>query len=196
MDYDEPTSHLSPALGSRPVNGGRGVFAKRRIRAGEVLAVWGGEVMPERRFNQLPPERQRISVQIEEDLYLAPAVEGPAEWVNHSCHPNAGVLGQVSLVAMRDIEVGEEVCYDYAMSDGSPYDEFTCHCGAPQCRGRVTGNDWRIPELWERYRGYFSPYLQRRIDHLRQHQTAVVHAMPGAVRLARGRTGTGTRGRR
>lgn len=179
MDYDESTSYLAPALASRPVNGGRGVYARRRIRAGEVLAVWGGEVMPERRFGQLPPEVQRISVQVEEDLYLAPSREGPAEWFNHSCEPNAGMMGQIALVAMRDIEAGEEICYDYAMSDGSPYDEFECQCGAPNCRTRITGNDWRLPELWERYEGYFSPYLQRRIDRLREEQTSVVMHVNG-----------------
>jgi hypothetical protein len=71
------------------------------------------------------------------------------------------------LVAMRDIASREDISFDYAMTDGEPYDEFTCACGAPQCRGRVTGNDWRLPELWRRYEGYFSPYLQRRIDKLR-----------------------------
>lgn len=173
MDYEESTSYLAPMLEARPVKGGRGVFALHRIQAGEVLAVWGGEVMPERRFAQLPAEVQRVSVQIEENLYLAPSREGAAEWINHSCNPNAGMSGQVTLVALRDIEEGEEVCYDYAMSDGSPYDEFPCECGATQCRGRVTGNDWRLPDLWVRYRGYFSPYLQRRIDNLRQDAPAV-----------------------
>lgn len=60
----------------------------------------------------------------------------------------------------------EEVCFDYAMSDGSPYDEFDCTCGAADCRRRVTGNDWCRPELQQRYAGYFSPYLQRRIEQL------------------------------
>ena len=36
------------------------------------------------------------------------------------------------------------------------------------CRGRVTGEDWRNPALWERYAGHFSPYLERRIKALRR----------------------------
>ena len=69
---------------------------------------------------------------------------------------------------MRDIEAGEELTFDYAMSDGEPYDEFDCHCGADSCRGRVTGNDWKLPKLWLKYDGYFSPYLARRIENLRK----------------------------
>jgi hypothetical protein len=73
----------------------------------------------------------------------------------------------ITLVTLRDIWPGEELCFDYAMSDSTPYCEFTCGCGAPSCRGEITGNDWMLPELQARYDGYFSPYLQRRIDRMR-----------------------------
>lgn len=66
----------------------------------------------------------------------------------------------------------EEVCYDYAMTDGTPYDEFEYLCGSPCCRGKVRGDDWQRPELWTRYAGHFSPYLQRRIDRLKVQQPA------------------------
>jgi hypothetical protein len=52
------------------------------------------------------------------------------------------------------------------MSDSSDYDEFECHCGTDHCRKMITGNDWKLPELQRRYKGFFSPYLQRRIDRL------------------------------
>lgn len=167
MIDQRPSSYLHPALNS--VNGptGRSIIASQTLPAGTVLAVWGGTNYDGDSFFKLPADRRQISVQVEEDLFLVPEIEGPAEWINHSCEPNAGMMGQIALRAMRVIMDGEEVCYDYAMSDGCPYDEFECCCGSPRCRLRVTGNDWRIPELWERYGGYFSPYLQRRIDLLR-----------------------------
>ena len=68
---------------------------------------------------------------------------------------------------MRDIKTGEEITFDYAMCDGSIYDEFTCYCGSEHCRGSVRGNDWMRPELWEKYDGYFMPYLARRIEALK-----------------------------
>jgi hypothetical protein len=64
---------------------------------------------------------------------------------------------------MRDIDGGEELTTDYAMFDTSS-GEMTCRCGRPACRGRITGSDWRIPELQARYAGYFSSYVQRRIE--------------------------------
>jgi len=164
-------SYISPKLedGPRPEKGGQGIFAREFIQAGELLVIWGGRVLPEKEFELLPDQEQSHSIQVDENLYLVPI--GPDEapdFVNHSCDPNAGMRGQVALEAIRPIQPGEEVCFDYAMSDGSPYDEFECKCGSAICRGRFTGNDWLLPELWERYRGYFSPYLQARINRLSQ----------------------------
>ena len=134
------------------------------MRAGETLLVWGGDVVTGEMLKWMSEEKHRLAVQIEEDLYLVTPNEGPADWVNHSCDPNAGLIGQIVLVARRDTRVGEEICFDYAMSDGSDYDEFECGCGSRHCRHHITGDDWKLPELQTRYARHFSPYIQRRID--------------------------------
>ena len=172
---EQLTSYLSPKLETRPLpkKGFFGVYACEALTAGELLAMWSGVVYSFEGLNTLQPIVISRSVQVEDDLFLVPIKHGePADFFNHSCNPNAGLSGQIGVVAMRDIAAGEEICYDYAMSDGSTYDEFECHCGEPTCRQRVTGDDWRLPDLQERYRGYFSPYLQRRIDRER----AALHA--------------------
>ncbi len=163
-------SYLSPkcSVVEAPEKGGGAVRAVQPITAGEVLAVWGGAIVGVEELAKLPPQYREHTVQVEEGLFLASLVpDDPADFVNHSCDPNAGLSGQIVLVAMRDIAPGEEISFDYAMTDGEPYDEFACACGSARCRGKVTGNDWKLPELWQRYLGYFSPYLQRRIDRLR-----------------------------
>jgi len=164
MFYNQLSSYLSPKLEARPTRDMRGVFAHTKVLRGELLMVWGGVVMPEAAFMALPEEGRSLSVQVEEGLFLVPEHIGGGDFVNHSCEPNAGLSGQIALVALRDIEPGEEVCFDYAMTDGCPYDEFECLCGQPTCRERITGNDWMLPELQEKYAGHFSPFLQRRID--------------------------------
>lgn len=148
--------------------GGNAVFALEAIAKDELIVMWGGTIVTSETLFSLTEKEQSLSVQVEEDLYLVPEKVGPADHVNHCCEPNAGMSGAFGLVAMRDIAPGEEVCYDYAMSDGSHYDEFDCSCGSDLCRKRITGDDWRDPVLWERYAGYFSPYLQRRIFRLQR----------------------------
>ena len=164
----QPSSYLSPKLQGRPkANGnGNGIFALEPVKRGELIAVFGGVVYQVEGFAALPDRERSLSIQVEENLFLVPERIGEGDYVNHSCDPNAGLSGQIALIALRDIQPGEEVCFDYAMSDTTPYDEFDCQCGAINCRGRVSANDWRIQELQRRYAGYFTPYVQRRIDAL------------------------------
>lgn len=108
--------------------------------------------------------RQSRSIQVDHDLYLVSGeIPEAGDMLNHSCEPNCGAMGSAVLIAMRDIEAGEELTFDYAMTDASDYDEFVCLCQEPTCRGIVTGADWRDPALQAKYEGYFSQYLVRRI---------------------------------
>ncbi len=60
---------------------------------------------------------------------------GVAAFVNHSCQPNCEtdqIAGKMWIIALRDIEAGEELTYDYNLYDGE--DDAPCLCGAPRCR--------------------------------------------------------------
>lgn len=168
---DRAHSYLSTKCQVQPVSdrGGNTVVAKDFIAKGELIVVWSGALVDGEELTGLPQTVCRYSLQVEENHYLVSLSDcEPPDYVNHSCDPNSGLSGQITLVAMRDIQPGEEITYDYAMSDGSNYDEFPCGCGSMHCRGHVSGEDWRRAELWERYDGYFSPYLQRRIHTLKR----------------------------
>ena len=71
--------------------------------------------------------------------------------------------GQIVFVAMRDIRAGEELTHDWAMTDCDD-GQMICNCGAASCRKTVAGRDWMRPELQEKYRGFFSWYLRRKIE--------------------------------
>ena len=126
-------SYLNPKCdsGEFEEKGGCGVFAREPIRMGELICLWGGRIVAE---NELDPTMQFFTqriLQIEEGFYLeAPLPLEPSDCFNHSCEPNVGFSGQIGLVAMRNIEAGEELNFDYAMCDGSNYDEFDCYCGS------------------------------------------------------------------
>ncbi|HYN75218.1 MAG TPA: SET domain-containing protein-lysine N-methyltransferase [Candidatus Limnocylindria bacterium] len=156
---------LSPLAQARPVGDhGWGSFAQEPIQAGTTVAAFGGYVAPRSVLESLPADRQGRSIQVDGDLFLISGEEPePGDMLNHSCEPSCGLVGAVVVVAMRDLAVGEELTFDYATCDGTDYDEFVCACGAPTCRGTVTGRDWMSADLQERYAGWFSPYLARRI---------------------------------
>ena len=164
-------SYLNPKCdsGEFEEKGGCGVFAREPIKKDELICLWGGRIVAGNELDPgMPHFTQRI-LQIEDGFYLeAPEPLEPSDCFNHSCEPNVGFTGQVGLVAMRNIEAGEELNFDYAMCDGSNYDEFDCYCGSSSCRGSVKGSDWMRPDLWEKYDGYFMPYLARRIKALKE----------------------------
>jgi hypothetical protein len=192
----ESTAYLTEKceVRNRDVAGGYAVFARSVIEPGELVGVWSGRIVAADRLDTLTEVIRHHTVQIEEDLFLASTSENePPDFINHACEPNAGLDGQIAIVALRRILPGEEVTIDYAMCDGSPYDEFECACGSALCRGKVTGNDWRDPVLWKRYAGHFSPYLQRRIDALQRAQARRRPGRKQALVLTAGEAADGTR---
>jgi uncharacterized protein len=171
MPADRPlvASWISPKVkkGDPSRLHGRGLFALEPIGTGEVVAVKGGHVVDTGTLARLSKELQNAEIQIAEGLHLAALTEDEYEsvmlFLNHSCDPNVGFAGNVVLVAMREVAPDEELTTDYALFDTSA-GEIACACGASSCRRRVTGHDWQLLELQARYSGFFSWYLQRRID--------------------------------
>ena len=177
----QPSSYLSSKLEGRlkADKSANSIFAMTPIKKGELIAVFGGVVYEWETFIHLPEIERSLCIQVEDRHFLVPRPIGKGDYVNHSCNPNAGLSGQIGLVAMRDIKIGEEVCFDYAMCDTMPYDEFNCLCGASTCRGKVGGNDWQRSELQKRYAGFFSPHVQRRIDKMRAEKRAMLRDSRG-----------------
>jgi hypothetical protein len=146
--------------------GGLGCVAKDRIPARTLAFAFGGWVM------RLREEMDDFALQISETHVLG-VLDGElddADFVNHSCSPNLGFLGQVFLVTLRDIAPNEELCFDYAMclGGGVAY-SLPCSCGSPNCRGTITHLDWLEHELQRKYEGHFQYYLDTRMKRKMPH---------------------------
>lgn len=161
-------TYFSPKTEKRGSDiGGRGLFAKEPISWGEIVVVKGGYVMTRAQRDKVEGQLGHAEIQVTEELFIGPAtlreLEGGMMHLNHSCQPNLGLQGQIVFVALRDIAKDEELTFDYAMTDDEP-SEMVCNCGAPNCRGVITGRDWKKEEIQRKYDGYFSWFIQRRID--------------------------------
>jgi uncharacterized protein len=161
-------TYLSPKteVGASPIEG-QGLFAREPIAAGEIVAIKGGRILTGERWKAVESAMGSAEIQIAEDFFIAPETreerEGSMLYTNHSCEPNIGLQGQIVFVAMRPIAAGEELTHDWATTDDLDY-VMACRCGAPTCRGTISGKDWKKPELREKYRGWFCWFLQRKID--------------------------------
>ena len=144
---------------------GDGLFAREPIVANEVVAVKAGHVVDTAEVLRLTERIDDFSLQIHDELFLSPRtiaeVDDLVVHINHSCDANVGFEG-IAYVAMRDIEPGEELCHDYALARSAPY-SMACRCGARDCRGTVTGDDWKLPAVQAKYGHYFMPHILKRI---------------------------------
>jgi uncharacterized protein len=170
-DEDRPRvrSWITPkaAKGGASAIEGRGVHAVETIAGGEVVAVKGGHIVDGSAVAGLPEAIRDSAFPIAADCFLAALTPGEYDGVmmrvNHSCEPNVGMDGNVLLVSMRDIAAGAELTIDYALFLGDPGFAMECRCGTAACRGVVKGTDWMRTDLRERYRGWFSWWLQQKI---------------------------------
>src|SRR5688572_6610180 len=163
------SSYISPkAVKGQPSTiQGRGLVAVAPIAKDEIVAIKGGHIVDTATLHALPERLRNSDVQIADGFHLVALDEAEYEpvmlFLNHSCEPSVGFAGNIVLVAMRDIDPGEELTTDYALFDD--YDgEMECRCGTASCRRTINGRDWQRPDLQHRYGEYFSWYLLRRFD--------------------------------
>lgn len=164
---------ISPKVEIRPSTiHGKGMFAVAALARDEVVAVWGGRFVSRGDAEQARVAGKAVQ-QIDEDVFEVFDRDQPGltYYHNHSCEPNTGMRDEVTILALRAIQPGEELTIDYAMVEANEDHvmPWECRCGAPACRKRITGRDWKSQELQERYGRYFSPLLMRRIDRERNH---------------------------
>ena len=149
----------------------RGVFALEFIKKGEVISVYGGHIITQKEYNKLAKSCFRhihdYAIKVADGFYLVSSKGGRLEdddFFNHSCDPNVGIKGHLLMVAMRDIFPKEELTYDYAMTDAAMDYAFKCNCQASNCRKVVSGSDWKKPAIQRKYKGFFSWFVQDKID--------------------------------
>ena len=130
---------------------GRGVFAARRIPSGTRIIEYTGEPLTEAevdaRYDDAAMDQPHTFLfMVADGRYVDAARNGnDARFINHSCVPNCEidiVKGRIYVRALRTIERGTELTYDYALEvEEDPEPErrelFACRCGSKRCRGTM-----------------------------------------------------------
>jgi uncharacterized protein len=116
-----------------------GVFTLERIPKGTPVVEYTGTRMKHDDADNLYNERPYTYLfGVGDGTYVVDGY-GMAMYLNHSCAPNCETEEDedehVWIRAIRDIEPGEELVYDYYLYDGEG--EAPCTCGAKQCRGTM-----------------------------------------------------------
>lgn len=184
----EPDCWLHADVEVRPSPiAGRGLFARTTIPAGTVVSRIGGRLVATNQLRTIlaeaagDPDRYVDTISVAEDIHLVLPPRRANGYGNHSCDPNLWWTGPYTLAARRDITAGAELTNDYATSTAQPEFRMECGCGSPLCRGVVTGDDWLLPALQQRYGEHWVPVL---LDRIR----ADGDARPGQSAAADGRS--------
>lgn len=114
---------------------GLGVFAAQDIAAGQPILDFQGPIINFAE-NYAKGEKMANPLQIDHDLYID--LEPPGLLINHSCNPNTGIIRDRSLIALQNIDAGDELFYDYSTTMDEDCWTMKCLCDEPNCRGTVT----------------------------------------------------------
>jgi SET domain-containing protein len=130
---------------------GMGAFATRRIAKGTRIVEYLGERVGHREANRryaqkTPHDNHTFLFVVDRGIVIDAGTGGnDARYINHGCDPNCESViedRRVYIDALRTIQPGEELKYDYSIArdrdDPPNVDEvFACHCGVQQCRGTM-----------------------------------------------------------
>ena len=130
---------------------GQGVFARRRIRKGTRIIEYLGDRVShreaDRRYaNKASAASHTFLFIVDRGVVIDATCNGnAARFINHGCNPNCESViedRRVFIEALRTIQPGEELNYDYQIGrdrdDPPDIDEvFACRCGARSCRGTM-----------------------------------------------------------
>ncbi len=129
---------------------GRGAFALKPIRAGQVIdEYWGQKITHEeadRRYDDNNGRHHTFLFVLDDDIVLDARFGGnDARFLNHSCDPNCETEiedGHIYIKALKAIAPGTELVYDYRFEWQDEYEPedvryYACRCGSKKCRGTI-----------------------------------------------------------
>ena len=139
---------------------GKGIFAARSARKGQLLLTMKGAIRHKRYRARVGLRWAKNWVAIGHDLWIDPKF--PIRYMNHCCEPNAGFRTPTRLYALRDIEAGEEITFDYSAVDPELHWSMPCNCEALICRASIRSIQFLPDHVYRRYLPYV-PVPHRRL---------------------------------
>jgi SET domain-containing protein len=125
---------------------GQGVYAAQFIPEGTRIIEYMGQRVSWEAAPDDENDPHTFNFGLDNGEVIDPDIGGnDARWINHSCDPNCEAVEEddrIFIYAMRDIQRGEELLYDYRLEIDEPITDaakrkFACYCGASNCRGTM-----------------------------------------------------------
>jgi hypothetical protein len=137
----------------------RGLYAAKNIKTGKRIIQYKGKIVKNKEVETNPKFDNSKDIYLF-DLNKKYSLDGAFEWntarlINHSCNPNCEVEVKgynIWIKAIKKIEKGEELNYDYGFSYDSDYKQFPCKCRSKNCCGYIVRSEsrWRINKKFKK----------------------------------------------
>lgn len=98
-------------------------------------------------------------VGVAKDQWIDP--DKPYKFINHSCNPNVGIKGKVTVVALKKIKEGDEITIDYSTIEGDTRWQMKCLCGEKNCRKIIRSMQFLPEGQYQKYLPYISTYFKK-----------------------------------
>lgn len=151
--YRTISNHVIAEVRQKLSNEQNALFALRAYQPGEVVADFSaGTISAE-------PTYLTVQVGVKKHITLQPAF---LQYINHSCNPNVFFdTSAMQLVALKDLQVEDELTFFYPSTEWQMTQSFNCYCGSHACIGDIQGAAYLSKEIQERYR--FTDFIQQQL---------------------------------
>lgn len=134
----------------------KGIFANKNIKKEEIVGVIQGPKKFKINKNAADALSNPDWVGFDLNYWIDPIP--PYKHLNHSCDPNVAILGNKTLVAIKNIAKNEEITIDYSIIEADPRWHMRCTCGEKNCR-RIVGSIQKLPQ---RVYNKYMPFISKR----------------------------------
>uniref|UniRef100_A0AAY4DNU6 Histone-lysine N-methyltransferase ASH1L-like n=1 Tax=Denticeps clupeoides TaxID=299321 RepID=A0AAY4DNU6_9TELE len=139
---------------------GWGIRTKEPLRSGQFIIEYLGEVVSEHEFRNRMMQQYfahsgHYCLNLDSGMVIDSYRMGnEARFINHSCEPNCEMqkwsvngVYRIGLFALKDMNSGTELTYDYNFHSFNTEEQQVCKCGSESCRGIIGGKSQRINGL-------------------------------------------------
>ncbi|XP_017278982.1 histone-lysine N-methyltransferase ASH1L isoform X2 [Kryptolebias marmoratus] len=139
---------------------GWGIRTKESLRSGQFIIEYLGEVVSEQEFRNRMMQQYfshsgHYCLNLDSGMVIDSYRMGnEARFINHSCEPNCEMqkwsvngVYRIGLFALKDINSGTELTYDYNFHSFNTEEQQVCKCFSESCRGIIGGKSQRINGL-------------------------------------------------
>lgn len=147
---------------------GKAIFARHPISENELICRFGGPLFHVRELPVRKVNAHDYFLQVGDFVFLGRS-RNLDDYMNHSCDPSCGLVylpDGIYLKAIRDIDSGDEITYDYSTTMWKTKETMECRCGSPKCRKLVADFDLLPENIKVEYmdKGIVPPFIRVNYD--------------------------------